>query len=200
MRRFVTLMALALALCGWSSFVAAADKPLEIGYMPIVPASQAFIVLENNTLKDAGVSDPKLFKFQNGPAIVQALLADQLDVAYLGIGPAMVARAKGADIKVVASNIVEQVSLVALGDLSPYFDNGDVKTAFARFKAEKGRKAVITTFPRGSVPETVLQYWLQKQLGMSRDAIKQNIDIIYEGAAQVQQSRMTEAVDGAAIL
>jgi NitT/TauT family transport system substrate-binding protein len=112
----------------------------------------------------------------------------------------MVARAKGADIKVVASNIVEQISMVALGSLSPYFDNGDAKTAFARFNADKGRKAVISTFPRGSVPETVLQYWLQNQLGMSSDDIKQNIDIIYQGAAQVQQSLMTEAVDGAAIL
>ena len=198
MCRLVTLIA--LVLCSWSSLAAAADKSLEIGYMPIIPVSQAFIVLENNTLKDAGVSDPQLFQFQNGPAIVQALLAGQLDVAYLGIGPAMVARAKGADIKVVAANIVEQISMVALGKLSPYFDKGDAKTAFARFKKDNGRKAVISTFPRGSVPDTVLQYWLQKQLGMSRDEIKDNIDIIYQGAAQVQQSLMTEAVDGAAIL
>lgn len=198
MSRFVALMT--LFLCGWSSLVTAADKNLEIGYMPIIPISQAFIVLEGDTLENAGVSDPKLFQFQNGPAIVQALLAGQLDVAYLGIGPAMVARAKGADIKVVASNIVEQISMIALGELSPYFESGDAKTAFARFKADKGRKAVIATFPRGSVPETVLQYWLQNQLGMSRDEIKQNIDIIYQGAAQVQQALMTEAVDGAAIL
>ena len=147
MRQFITLMALFLG--GWSSLVAAADKTLEIGYMPIIPISQAFIVLEGDTLENAGVSDPKLFQFQNGPAIVQALLAGQLDVAYLGIGPAMVARAKGADIKVVASNIVEQISMVALGSLSPYFDNGDAKTAFARFKADKGRNAVISTSLEG---------------------------------------------------
>ncbi|RBP79074.1 ABC transporter substrate-binding protein [Marinomonas rhizomae] len=198
MRLLITLTALLLG--SWSSLVTAADKSLEIGYMPIIPISQAFIVLEGDTLDEAGVSEPKLFQFQNGPAIVQALLAGQLDVAYLGIGPAMVARAKGADIKVVASNIVEQISMVALGSLSSYFDKGDAKTAFARFKADNGRKAVISTFPRGSVPETVLQYWLQNQLGMSNDDIKQNIDIIYQGAAQVQQSLMTEAVDGAAIL
>lgn len=198
MSRFAALMT--LFLCGWSSVTSANGKNLEIGYMPIIPVSQAFIVLENNTLEKVGVSEPKLFQFQNGPAIVQALLAGQLDVAYLGIGPAMVARAKGADIKVIASNIIEQISMVALGELSPYFEKGDAKTAFARFKADNGRNAVISTFPRGSVPETVLQYWLQNQLGMSRDEIKQNIDIIYQGAAQVQQSLMTKAVDGAAIL
>ncbi|MGB0733490.1 MAG: ABC transporter substrate-binding protein [Pontibacterium sp.] len=197
MRRFVALMALVLS--GWSGF-AAADKSLEVGYMPIIPVSQAFVVLENGTLDAAGVTDPQLFKFQNGPAIVQALLAGQLDVAYLGIGPAMVARAKGADIKVVASNIVEQITMLSLGELSAYFNNGDAKTAFARFKADKGRKPVITTFPQGSVPETVLQYWLRNQLGLTSEEIKENIEIIYQGAAQVQQSLMTNAVDGAAIL
>ncbi len=119
----------------------------------------------------------------------------QLDVAYFGIGPAMVARARGADIKVVSSNIVEQISIVALGELAPYFE-GDHATAFERFAADKGRKAVITTFPTGSVPETVLQYWLRKQLGIDPE----QIEIVFQGAAQVQQALLTGAVDGAAIL
>ena len=198
MRRWSAL--LATLVLGWSHLATAADKSIEIGYMPIIPVSQAFVVLQNGTLEKAGIKDPQLFKFQNGPAIVQALLSGQLDVAYLGIGPAMVARAKGADIKVVASNIVEQVSMVALGKLAPYFDNGDTKTAFARFKADNGHKAVISTFPVGSVPETVLQYWLHHQLGMTDQQIADNIRIIYQGTAQVQQSLMTGAVDGAAIL
>lgn len=190
---------LAALLLGWSSFLFA-DEPLEIGYMPIVPVSQAFVLFEGDALEHAGVEDPALIEFQNGPAIVQALLAGQLDVAYLGIGPAMVARAKGADIRVVASNIVEQVSMIAGGELAAHFAAGDAAGAFARFKAEKGRKAVITTFPRGSVPETVLQFWLRNQLGLSAEQIDDNIDIIHQGAAQVQQSLMTGAVDGAAIL
>lgn len=193
MRRFSSLIL--SVLLGWS-LSAHAEKSLEIGYMPIIPVSQSFLLLEGDTLDNAGVTDPKLIQFQNGPAIVQALLAGQLDIAYLGIGPAMVARAKGADIKVVASNIVEQISIVALGELAPYFDTGDAATAFERFAADKGRKPVIATFPTGSVPETVLQYWLRKQLGIDPE----QIDIIYQGAAQVQQSLMTGAVDGAAIL
>jgi NitT/TauT family transport system substrate-binding protein len=188
-----------VVLLSWSGGIFA-NESLEIGYMPIIPVSQAFILLESDTLSEAGISAPALIQFQNGPAIVQALLAGQLEVAYLGIGPAMVARAKGADIKVVAANIVEQISLVALGELASYFSSGDAATAFARFKADKGRKPVISTFPQGSVPETVLQYWLRNQLGLSAQEIADNIDIIYQGAAQVQQSLMTAAVDGAAIL
>ncbi|MES1925528.1 ABC transporter substrate-binding protein [Salinisphaera sp. T31B1] len=167
----------------------------EIGYMPILPDAQLFVGLEDGSLARAGVT-PKLVSFQNGPAMVQALLGGQLDIAYFGIGPTMVARGKGADIKVVASNIIEQISFVALGPLAGYFDDGDPATAFSRFEQDNGRRARISTFPVGSVPQTVLDYWLTRQLGADRDAI----DVIYQGASQVQQALLTGAVDGAAIL
>jgi NitT/TauT family transport system substrate-binding protein len=186
-------LAAALALSCVTSAQAASQ--LEVGYMPIIPVSQAFVVLDKQTAQDP-LKDAKLIEFQNGPEIVQALLAGQLDVAYLGIGPAMVAHSKGADIRVVATNIVNQISLLALGDLAPYFKNGSAATAFARFTKDKGRKPVITTFPRGSVPDTVLQYWLRNILKVSPDSVK----IIYQGAAQAQQALLTGAVDGAAIL
>lgn len=187
------LLAATLALAATANSQAA--PKIEVGYMPIIPVSQAFVVLEKQTTQDP-LKDTKLIEFQNGPEIVQALLAGQLDVAYLGIGPAMVARSKGADIRVVATDIVNQISLLALGDLAPYFKNGDPATAFARFTKDKGRKPVITTFPRGSVPDTVLQYWLRNELKINPDSVK----IIYQGAAQAQQALLTGAVDGAAIL
>ncbi|MDA1311244.1 MAG: ABC transporter substrate-binding protein, partial [Proteobacteria bacterium] len=132
----------------------------------------------------------------NGPATVQALLAGQLDVAHLGIGPAMVARGKGADIKVVAASIKEQISFIALAPLAKAFEGGAAADVFKRFEAANGRKAVITTFPKGSVPEIVLQHWLRRVIkANSADA-----QIIYQGAAQVQQALLTGAVDAAAIL
>jgi len=199
----VCLFALALLLSatGLLSACSSEDVPssetvhAEIGYMPILPDSQLFVGLEDGSIADAGI-DPKLVSFQNGPAMVQALLGGQLDIAYFGIGPTMVARGKGADIKVVASNIIEQISFVALGNLAPYFDNGDAATAFARFEQDNGRKARVSTFPVGSVPQTVLDYWLVRQLDIEPDSI----DVIYQGASQVQQALLTGAVDGAAIL
>jgi NitT/TauT family transport system substrate-binding protein len=120
----------------------------------------------------------------------------QLDVAYLGIGPAMVARGKGDDIKVVASDIVEQISFVALPNLARYIEGGDVVAGFETFAEEEGRKPRISTFPVGSVPETVLQYWLRNEIQADPDMI----EIIYQGTNQLQQSLLTGAVDGAAIL
>lgn len=174
---------------------AASQVAAQIGYMPILPDAQLFVNLESGAIADAGI-DPDLVSFQNGPAMVQALSSGQLDIAYFGIGPTMVARAKGADIRVVASNIIQQISMVALADLAPYFDNGDPATAFARFRQDKGRKAKISTFPVGSVPQTVFAYWLDKKL----DADTNDVEMVYQGASQVQQSLLTGAVDGAAIL
>ena len=190
--------ALLLVLSSMLSVTKADDKSeheLEIGYMPILPVSQLFVGLENGWLEGPGIKT-RLVSFQNGPAMVQALLAGQLDVAHVGIGPAMVARAKGADIKVVASSIVEQISFIGLDSLTPFYDKDDPAGTFKRFVEANGRKPVITTFPVGSVPQTVLQFWLQRQLGIDDS----DIDIIYQGAAQVQQALLTGAVDGAMIL
>ncbi|HAJ20439.1 MAG TPA: nitrate ABC transporter substrate-binding protein, partial [Rhodospirillaceae bacterium] len=58
---------------------AQADTVIEVGYMPILPVSQLFVALENGWLEGDDVT-VKLVQFQNGPAMVQALLAGQLDV------------------------------------------------------------------------------------------------------------------------
>lgn len=192
------LYAATAMLAGLTGLIPAASAAptIEIGYLPILPDAQLFVALETGALKTAGISDPKLVQFQSGPALTQALIAGQLDAAYVGIGPALVARAKGADIKVVASNIVEQVSVLTLGPLAPYFASGEPSTAFARFAKDHGRKAVIASYPKGAVPEAALQYWL-------RNVLKANladIDFIYQGEAQIQQSLLTGAIDGAAVL
>lgn len=187
-------LALTLLLTTWSTLTVADDR-YEVGYMPIVPDSQVFVELAGKT-SDNPLANASMVEFQNGPAIVQALLAGQLDVAYVGIGPAMVARSKNADVRVVAGNIINQINLVALGELAPYFTDGDASSAFARFTEDHGRKPRISTFPRGSVPDTVFQYWLQNSLDTTSD----ELEMVYQGAAQVQQALLTGAVDGAAIL
>ena len=90
MKRFFASAALALGLAS-ASLQTAAAAPLEIGYLPILPDAQLFIAREQGALPAEG-GPPKLVQFQSGPALVQALLAGQLDIAYVGIGPALVAR------------------------------------------------------------------------------------------------------------
>lgn len=187
-----------LVLC--SSVTAQAAPAVQIGYMPIIADSQAFVIAEGLTQQNP-LKNAKLVEFQNGPEIVQALISGQLDVAYVGAGPAMVARAHGAGVRFLAGNEHGATRLLALGNLAPYFKgtNGTgagAADALARFAQDKGRKPVITTFPIGSVPAAALHYWLRNQIHASPDAIQ----AVYQGENQVVQALLTGAVDGAAVL
>ena len=88
---------------------------LEVGYMPILPVAQLFVMEGEGWTEEAGL-ELELTRFSSGPAMVQALASGELDVMYFGIGPAMVARANGVPIKVLASSIQEQIGLVARGE------------------------------------------------------------------------------------
>ncbi len=168
---------------------------LDVGYMPILPVAQVFIMVEEGWTEEAGI-EFNLVRFQNGPAMVQAVASGELDVMFVGIGPAMVARGRGQDIRVVASSIVEQIAFVAGDVLASHYNSARPGTLFAAFEEANGRRARIATFPEGSVPHTVLQYWVRRQLGLAADAL----EIIPMGADQVQQALLTGSVDGASIL
>lgn len=169
---------------------------LEVGYMPILPVAQLFVMEGEGWTKEIGL-ELELTRFSSGPAMVQALASGELDVMYFGIGPAMVARANGVPIKVLAASIREQIGLVARGELAETFAQvDDPSEAIARFTEEQGRKPQIATFPRGSVPDTVLRYWLVERLGVGEEAV----EIVAMGADRVQQALLAGAVDGASIL
>lgn len=171
---------------------ALAAPQLQVGYMPIMPDAQTFVIAEGLTRHNP-LAKARLVMFQNGPEIVQALLSGQLDVAYVGSGPAMVARSNGAAVRFVAANAHGSAHVLALGNLAKYFTPGTTAAeAIARFTQEEGRRPRLTTFPIGSVPSASLQYWLRDQTKAGLDSVQ----IIYQGENQVVQSLLTGAVDG----
>lgn len=185
-------------LCAFASlFVvsAAHAETLEIAYIPILPMAQLYVIEHEGWAKAAGL-DLELTKFSSGPAIVQAIASGRYDAMYFGIGPAMVARANGVPIKVVVSNVVEQIGLVAEGALAQAASPGvSPADAIRHFAASEKRKPRIATLPKGSVPDTVLRYWLQ-HAGLGADAV----EFVGMGEDKVQQALLTHAVDGASIL
>lgn len=185
-------------LCAFASlFVvsAAHAEKLEIAYIPILPMAQLYVIEQEGWTKAAGL-ELELTKFSSGPAIVQAIASGRYDAMYFGIAPAMVARANGVPIKVVASNVVEQIGLIAEGALAQAAGSGvSPADAIRHFAATEKRKPKIATLPKGSVPDTVLRYWLQ-HAGLGADAV----EIVGMGEDNVQQALLTHAVDGASIL
>ena len=173
---------------------ARAATTLDVAYMPIMPVAQLFVVESEGWAKQAGL-DLKLTKFDSGPAITTAIASGKFEIMYFGIGPALVARAGGVPIKVVASNVVEQIALIAQGDLAKLGAKG-AAAAIADFAREKGRKPKIATLPKGSVPDLVLRHWLVKIAHLPVDSV----EILPMGEDKVQSALLTRAIDGASIL
>ncbi len=192
------LAALFLVLLPFSIAATAAESgpvTLRVGYIPIMPMSQLFVMEGEGWVKDAGLN-LKLTRFSSGPAMIQALASGTLDVAYIGIGPAMVSRAKGVPIKVVASNVYDQMAVIAGGSFAKIWSEHPGADALAAFQKAHGRKLKIATMPKGSVPDTVLRYWIQKRLGAKLD----QVEIVGMGASAIQQGLLAGSVDAASIM
>ena len=193
-RRAVLLTAAGLAA---PRLARAAPGPvsLRVAYIPILGMSQLFVIEAEGWAAQAGL-DLQLTRFSSGPAMVQALASGSYDVAYVGIGPAMVARAAGLDLKVVAANGIDQVSLIGRGDLVEAFAAASPAAAFATFRAKAGRPARIATLPKGSVPDTVLQYWLREVAHVPQA----DVQVLGVGEDRVQQVLLSGAADAASSL
>ncbi|HWI28541.1 MAG TPA: ABC transporter substrate-binding protein [Stellaceae bacterium] len=187
----VLLLALLLGVPG-SAF----GTTLTVAYIPIMPMAQLYVMQSEGWTKQAGL-DLRLTKFSSGPAMVQAMASGKYDVMYVGIGPAMVARANGVPLKVVASAVVEQIALIAQGALAKDAAGAQsAADAIRAFTAEHHRKPKIATLPKGSVPDLVLRYWLERRAKLPIDSV----EIVGMGEDRVQQALLTRSVDGASIL
>jgi sulfonate transport system substrate-binding protein len=190
LRTAIFIAALALPVA------ATAATKLKVAYIPIMPMSQLYVMEAEGWTKEAGL-DLELTKFSSGPAIVQAIASGDFDVMYFGIGPALVSRAKGVPIKVVASNVIEQIALITRGDFAKAMKAAASPAEGVRaFTKAQGRKPKIASLPKGSVPDLVLRYWLIRVAGLKES----DIDIVGMGTGKVQQAMLAQSVDGASIL
>ncbi|PKL68206.1 MAG: sulfonate ABC transporter substrate-binding protein [Methanomicrobiales archaeon HGW-Methanomicrobiales-1] len=132
---------------------AAPIKDLRIGYQPSTHQMAAITALEKGwfaqDLAPLGVVNVSDKVFPSGPPEMQAMLAGELDVAYVGAAPVLTALATGLDAKIVAGVNTQGSDLVVRNDLD-YKDPQSLKGL------------TIATFPAGSIQDTVLRDWLKK--------------------------------------
>ena len=180
--------ALVLLLAGPAS---AAE--LRVGFIPVIGAAQLFVIEGEGWDRQAGIPVVPT-QFESGPAMISALASGTLDAYYGGIGPLMVAQTRGIDVRVVAASAVGEMAVVARGPLGGLVDGGIV-AALQAFKAKEGRTARIASQPPGSVPDTVLRYWLTNIV----KADPATYEIVGMGIEQTQQALLAGAVDAASI-
>jgi NitT/TauT family transport system substrate-binding protein len=157
LRVLVCLALLALVVLSLSGCISQqrpeAIETLRIGYQPSTHHIAEMVAAEKGwwaeDLKPFGVVEIKEFEFPSGPPEMQAMLAGDLDVAYVGVAPPISAISEGLDAKMVAgvsvngSNLVFRPGLVYEGPQSLV-----------------GKS--VGTFPPGSIQDIILKKWLRE--------------------------------------
>lgn len=183
---------------------AQAGTPVRIGYIPVLGSSALFVLDGEGWAKDAGL-DLNLVRFTSGPQAIQALVAGRIDAYVAGVLPLLQARAHGANVKVVTAASVEELEVVARGPLSAVLPAGTegglspdaLKGVLDKFKREQSRLPRIAAQPAGSVPDSLLRFWLQKREGLN--PVASSVNIIGVDIDAAQQAFLAGAVDAAVL-
>lgn len=172
--------------------VAQTAIPARIGYIPIIGTAPVFVAQGEGWLKDAGIA-ASFTVFESGPNMIQAFASGTIDFYLAGIAPLAVARSRGVDVRVVAATAIAENVFVAAPALAKFFTPGTAPAAaFKAHKAATGRAARLATQPAGSVPNTVLQYWLWEVA----KADKGDVEVVPMGIDATQQAVLAGAVEG----
>jgi NitT/TauT family transport system substrate-binding protein len=131
----------------------AAITEIKFGYQPSTHQIAYMTAQEKGwwtqDLAPYGVQNIKEYVFQTGPPEMQAMMAGDLDVAYVGAAPVLTALSQGLDAKIVAPVQINGSSLVLRPEYK-YTGPQDLK----------GLK--IATYPPGSIQDTLLREWLKE--------------------------------------
>jgi NitT/TauT family transport system substrate-binding protein len=135
-----------------SSSNATPVKELHIGYQPSTH-QMAEITAQNKgwyaqDLAQYGVTNVTDTVFPTGTPEMQAMLAGQIDVAYVGAAPVLSAISTGLDAKIVAGVNTQGSDLVIRNGLN-----------YTGPQSLKG--LTIATYPAGTIQDTVIRNWLK---------------------------------------
>jgi NitT/TauT family transport system substrate-binding protein len=196
-RRLSRRRALALAGAGLLALAAPARAAMKLtlGYIPVLGSAQAFVIAGEGWAAKAGI-DLVLQRFDSGPAMIQALASGKLDLYLAGIGPIMVARAQGVNVRVVAAGAIEELAVIGRGRFaSAVDDSASLSDAIAAFTKRERRRPKFATQPPGSVPDTVLRFWLDRMNHVD----PATVEILGVGIDATQQAFLSGAVDAAVV-
>lgn len=138
---------------GTGSEETTAITELNIGYQPSTHQIAYMTAAEKGwwkaDLAPYGITKINEYQFPTGAPEMQAMLAGDLDVAYVGAAPVITALSQGLDAKIVAPVQINGSSLVLRNEY--------------KYKSPQDLKGLtIATYPPGTIQDTLLRNWLQK--------------------------------------
>ncbi len=137
-----------------------------VAYVPIYPNMQHYVMEQAGYYEDIP-ADITIERFSSGPSVVKAFASGDVDVALFGITPAMVLVDRGTNAGILAANSKNGFKIMATTELVARYEQEGAAT-FERFEQEYGRKVRFGVPPDGSVPDTVLRYWIEADLDIGR--------------------------------
>jgi NitT/TauT family transport system substrate-binding protein len=186
------LGSLALAACGGGDRAGAgptaepAPVTLHLGYFPNITHAPALVGVEKGFL--AGALAPnvtlKTATFNAGPAAIEALFADALDIAYIGPNPAIngYAKSDGQALRIIAGATSGGAFLV-------------VRPGITSASELKGKK--IATPQLGNTQDVALRAWLQDQGLETTTTGTGDVSIVPQENAQTLETFRAGDIDGA---
>ncbi|NVN98664.1 MAG: ABC transporter substrate-binding protein [Geobacteraceae bacterium] len=138
--------------------VASAADTIRVGFFPNITHAQALVGKERRIFEQKTGRAIDWKSFNAGPSAMEALLAGQLDLVYVGPNPAVNAfmRSKGRSLRIIAGSASGGAALVV-----------PKESIVASAKDLKGKKVAAPEM--GNTQDVALRYWL-KQGGMKAGA------------------------------
>jgi NitT/TauT family transport system substrate-binding protein len=130
-------------------------------------------------LKPSGIAEVKEFGYPSGDSEMQAMLRGDLDIAYVGSAPVIIAIDKGLDAKIIAAVNIQGSDLMLRPGLK-----------FIGARSLLGLN--IATFPPGSIQDLVIRKWL-KDNGITFSQVK----ILPMGPGDAITAMYDAKIDGA---
>jgi NitT/TauT family transport system substrate-binding protein len=159
-------------------------KELRIGYQPSTHQMAEITAMSKGwwlqDLAPLGIQNVTDTVFPTGAPEMQAMLAGDIDVAYVGAAPVLSAVATGLDAKIIAGVNTQGSDLVVRNDLD--------------YKGPQSLKGLkIATFQAGTIQDTILRNWL-KENNISAD---KDLQIIGMGPGDAVTAIVAGKVDAA---
>jgi NitT/TauT family transport system substrate-binding protein len=124
---------------------------LRIGHLSTIYHT-ALSLQGSGILEKRGI-EASWYLYGGGPAIVEAMQHDKIDIGYIGLPPTMIGIAKGAPIKCVAGGHIEGTALITK---KPVIREGEEKV----IKSLEGER--IGSPPKGSIHDIIIRHLLKK--------------------------------------
>jgi NitT/TauT family transport system substrate-binding protein len=185
----VMLFTIVLSACGSPTTTGSSNSPVTVhlGYFPNLTHAVAIVGVARGTFQSALGSNAKLDikTFSAGPALVEAMFANQIDIGYVGPNPAIngYVKSHGAALRIIAGSS-------SGGALFVVRPGANIKSA-----ADLAGKKLATP-QLGGTQDVALRYYLQ-QHGLKTTDKGGNVQIVPTDPANILTLFKEGSIDGA---